>query len=127
MKLCSTHTYLVVVVMLRVSDSGKGEKMADKTSISNESSVSNKLEEPGLFNVLLHNDDYTSMDFVVDVLVSIFRKNSVEASKIMMEVHKKGAGIAGVYPYDIGITKVHEVKRRAKVEKYPLLCTLEKV
>ncbi|QEN03587.1 ATP-dependent Clp protease adaptor ClpS [Thiospirochaeta perfilievii] len=101
--------------------------MADKTSISNESSVSNKLEEPGLFNVLLHNDDYTSMDFVVDVLVSIFRKNSVEASKIMMEVHKKGAGIAGVYPYDIGITKVHEVKRRAKVEKYPLLCTLEKV
>lgn len=101
--------------------------MADKTYITSDSDVSSELKEPGLFNVLLHNDDYTSMDFVVDVLVSIFRKNSVEASKIMMEVHKKGAGIAGIYPYDIGITKVQEVKRRAKEEKYPLLCTLEKV
>ncbi len=101
--------------------------MADKTYVSSDSDVSSELKEPGLFNVLLHNDDYTSMDFVVDVLVSIFRKNSVEASKVMMEVHQKGAGIAGIYPYDIGITKVQEVKRRATEEKYPLLCTLEKV
>ncbi|MGL1892667.1 MAG: ATP-dependent Clp protease adaptor ClpS [Spirochaetaceae bacterium] len=101
--------------------------MGDKTSISNKSDASTEIEEPGLFNVLLHNDDYTSMDFVVDVLVSIFRKSSVEASKIMMAVHQKGAGIAGVYPYDIGMTKIQEVKRRAEEESYPLLCTLEKV
>ena len=101
--------------------------MADKTYVSSDNDVSDELKEPGLFNVLLHNDDYTSMDFVVDVLVGIFRKNSIEASKIMMAVHEKGAGIAGVYPYDIGMTKVQEVKRRAKEEKYPLLCTLEKV
>lgn len=101
--------------------------MADKTFVSSDSDVSSELREPGLFNVLLHNDDYTSMDFVVDVLVSVFRKNSVEASKIMMEVHQKGAGVAGVHPYDIGMTKVQEVKRRAQEEKYPLLCTLERV
>lgn len=101
--------------------------MADKTSLTNDTDINHKLEEPGLYNVLLHNDDYTSMDFVVDVLVSIFRKNGVEASKIMMEVHQKGAGIAGTYPYDIGLTRIQEVKRRAQEEKYPLLCTLEKV
>lgn len=101
--------------------------MAGKTFISDSSKVDDELKEPGLFNVLLHNDDYTSMDFVVDILVSVFRKKSVEASKIMMEVHQKGAGVAGVFPYDIGLSKVQEVKRRAKMENYPLLCTLEKV
>lgn len=101
--------------------------MADKTSLSNENDFDIELKEPGLFNVLLHNDDYTSMDFVVDVLVSIFRKSSVEASNVMMAVHQKGAGIAGIYPYDIGMTKVQEVTRRAKEDNFPLLCTLEKV
>lgn len=101
--------------------------MGDKIFLSDDTDLSHKLEEPGLFNVLLHNDNYTSMDFVVDILVSVFRKSSVEASKIMMEVHEKGAGIAGVYPYDIGLTRIQEVKRRAIEEKYPLLCTLEKV
>lgn len=101
--------------------------MADKTVLSDQSETKEKIEEPGLYNVLLHNDDYTSMEFVVDILISIFRKNGVEASKIMMEVHKKGMGVAGVYPYDIGMSKIQEVKRRAKEESYPLLCTLEKV
>lgn len=101
--------------------------MADKTSISHEGALDHKLEEPGLYNVLLHNDDYTSMDFVVDILVSVFRKNSVEASKIMMAVHEKGVGVAGTYPYDIGLSRIQEVKRRAEESKYPLLCTLEKV
>ncbi len=101
--------------------------MADKTTLSNESEQREKLKEPSLYKVLLHNDDYTSMDFVVDVLVSIFRKNGVESSKIMMEVHQKGIGVAGIYPYDIGMSKIQEVKRRAKEDNYPLLCTLEKV
>lgn len=99
--------------------------MADKTALSNKNKE--ELKEPGLYSVLLHNDDYTSMDFVVDILVSIFRKSGVEASKIMLEVHKKGMGVAGVYTYDIGMSKIQEVKRRAKEDNYPLLCTLEKV
>lgn len=101
--------------------------MADKTILSGQNEYKEKLEEPGLYNVLLHNDDYTSMEFVVDILISIFKKNGVEASRVMMEVHKKGMGIAGIYPYDIGMSKIQEVKRRAKEESYPLLCTLEKV
>ena len=101
--------------------------MGDKTTLSNDTDLNNKLEEPGLYNVLLHNDDYTSMDFVVDILVSVFKKNGIEASKIMLEVHEKGAGIAGTFPYDIGLTRIQEVKRRAKEDHFPLLCTLEKV
>jgi ATP-dependent Clp protease adaptor protein ClpS len=120
-------TYQVVVDMLRLFVFGKGEKMGDKIYLSNDTDTDTELKEPGLFNVLLHNDDYTSMDFVVDILISVFKKNSLEASKIMLEVHEKGAGIAGIYPYDIGLTRIQEVKRRAKGEKYPLLCTLEKV
>ncbi len=113
--------------MLKKYAFGVGEKMADKTILSNDNKNKEELKEPGLYNVLLHNDDYTSMDFVVDILVSVFRKNGVEASKVMMAVHQKGAGIAGVYPYDIGMSKIQEVKRRAKEDNYPLLCTLEKV
>lgn len=101
--------------------------MGDNTNLSVHGSTKDKLEEPGLFKVLLHNDDYTSMDFVVDILISIFRKNSVEASKIMLAVHDEGVGVAGIYTYDIGMTKIQEVTRRANEEKFPLLCTLEKV
>ncbi len=101
--------------------------MADRTEITHKSETDTELQEPGLFNVLLHNDDYTSMEFVIDVLMNIFRKNSIEASKIMLEVHQKGIGVAGIYPYDISLTKVQEVIRRAKQEKFPLLCTLERV
>ena len=89
------------------------------TNIEHELAHDIKIKHPKRYKVLILNDDYTSMDFVVDVLVGIFRKTSVEASKIMMEVHQKGAGIAGIYPYDIGMTKVQEVKRMAKEEKYP--------
>lgn len=101
--------------------------MADKTVLSADSNTKEKLEEPGIYQVLLHNDDYTSMEFVVDILVEVFKKTSVEATKIMMSVHQKGIGVAGMYPYDIGITKIQEVKRRAKEESYPLLCTLERI
>ena len=101
--------------------------MSSRTESSSKNMEKEKLEEPALYNVLLHNDDYTSMDFVVDILVSIFRKSGVEASKIMLSVHQTGVGVAGVFPYDIGMSKIQEVKRRAKEDNYPLLCTLERV
>lgn len=89
----------------------------------NEDNTDNK--EPGMFKVILHNDDYTTMEFVVGILVEIFNKSEKEAEKIMLDVHKKGKGIAGVYIYDIANTKVQMVHKLAKEYEFPLLCTIE--
>lgn len=85
-----------------------------------------KVTEPTLYRVLLHNDDYTSMDFVVDILVMIFRKTEGEATQIMLNVHKDGIGICGIYPYEVAETKVETVHSLAAENGYPLKCTMEK-
>ena len=85
-----------------------------------------ELKSPEMYKVILHNDHYTPMDFVVNVLRDIFHKNPVEATKIMFEVHKKGHGLAGVYIFDIAATKLRQVDQLAKFEEYPLKCTMEK-
>ncbi len=85
------------------------------------------LQEPHLYKVLLHNDDYTSMDFVVMILETIFHKNTDEATRIMLNVHHQGLGIAGVYTREIGETKVASVHRMARKNQYPLKCSLEQV
>ena len=84
------------------------------------------LQEPPLYKVLLHNDDYTTMEFVVMVLVTVFAKNSDEATRIMLNVHHQGIGIAGVYTREVAETKVAIVHRLARRHQYPLKCTLEK-
>lgn len=84
------------------------------------------LQEPPLFKVLLHNDDYTTMDFVVLILQTIFHKTSDEATLIMLKVHHQGIGIAGVYTREIGETKVALVHRVAKRNQFPLRCSLER-
>ena len=84
------------------------------------------LQEPPLFKVLLHNDDYTTMDFVIMVLVSVFGKNSDEATRIMLNVHHQGIGLAGVYTREVAETKVATVHRLARRHQFPLKCTLEK-
>jgi ATP-dependent Clp protease adaptor protein ClpS len=84
-----------------------------------------KVEKPPLYKVLLHNDDYTSMEFVVKILVAIFHKNVDDAFTIMMAVHKSGIGIAGVYPYEIAEAKVTRVTEVARSDGFPLLCTIE--
>lgn len=86
-----------------------------------------KVREPSLFKVLLHNDDYTSMEFVVAILERIFKKNTSEASKIMLNVHLEGVGIAGVYTREICETKVVIVHDLARQSEYPLRCTIEKL
>lgn len=86
-----------------------------------------ELKEPEMFRVVMHNDHYTTMEFVVGVLRSIFHKPLLEATKIMMDVHRKGRGIVGVYTYDIAATKVAQVNERAREYEYPLRCTIEKV
>lgn len=83
------------------------------------------LQEPKMYRVILHNDHYTTMDFVVEVLMIVFHKAAAEATKIMLDVHKKGAGICGVYTYDIASTKVSVVHNMAKRREFPLKCSLE--
>lgn len=82
-------------------------------------------EEPGLYKVLLLNDDYTPMDFVVYVLKTFFKHDDRSAEKIMMDVHKLGSGVAGVFNFEVAETKALQVNQFAKSNKYPLKCTVE--
>ena len=84
-----------------------------------------KLKKPPLYKVLLHNDDYTTKEFVVQVLQYVFHKEPTEAVQIMLHVHRKGIGVAGVYSYEIAETKVALVESLARQNEYPLKCTME--
>jgi ATP-dependent Clp protease adaptor protein ClpS len=88
--------------------------------------VKPKTKRPNLYRVLILNDDYTPMEFVVDVLEHIFQKNRDEATKIMLHVHQKGVGVCGVYTYEIAETKVTQTVDYARKNQHPLQCTLEK-
>lgn len=83
-------------------------------------------EEPPFYRVLLLNDDYTTMDFVVEVLVQVFRKSLPEATGIMLSVHRKGVGLCGIFPFDIAETKVDMVHSMAREKGFPLKCIMEK-
>ncbi len=84
-----------------------------------------ELQEPQMFKVLLHNDDYTSMDFVVEVLMDIFHKTHQQAEQIMLLIHEKGKAVCGVYTYEIAQMKVEQVRQLAKRNEFPLLATME--
>jgi len=84
-----------------------------------------KIKFPKKYKVFILNDDYTSMDFVVDVLMNVFRKSYEEAENIMLEVHKKGKGLCGVYTHEIAQTKVMQVTTKAKDNGFPLKATME--
>ena len=83
------------------------------------------VKTPRRYKVLLHNDDYTTMEFVVQILVQVFRKSETEATQIMLHVHTKGSGVCGVYTYDLAQTKVHQVTQLARKSEMPLKCTME--
>lgn len=80
---------------------------------------------PRRFRVLLHNDDYTTMDFVVHVLVEVFHKSRAAATQTMLEVHHKGVGVAGVYTFELAESKVYQVTTLARDNSMPLRCTME--
>jgi ATP-dependent Clp protease adaptor protein ClpS len=84
-----------------------------------------KLKEPDQYLVILLNDDFTAMDFVVEVLMEIFSKSYEDANLIMLDVHKKGKGIVGLYPWDIAVTKAEQVHAAARANEYPLRCIVE--
>ncbi len=87
--------------------------------------LQDETKEPRLYKVLLHNDDYTTMDFVVRVLMEIFRKSEPEATAIMLAVHEQGKGVCGVYPAEMAETKISEVHARARQEGFPLRASME--
>jgi len=85
-----------------------------------------KTQKPPLYKVYILNDDYTPMDFVIDVLETLFNKSHEDATRIMLHVHRKGAGLCGVYTFDVAETKVGQVHRAARAAQHPLQCTMEK-
>lgn len=98
-----------------------------KTQTNIHSNTGTRYIEPKQYSVVLHNDDFTTMDFVVMILTTVFRKTNAEAEEIMMKVHKEGKGVAGIYSYDIAMTKVEHVKMMAREENFPLKLTVEEV
>jgi ATP-dependent Clp protease adaptor protein ClpS len=85
------------------------------------------IREPKLYRVILINDDYTTMDFVIEILIAVFHKPAAEATRIMLDVHKNGKGFCGVYTYDIATTKIDRVHKMARQREFPLKCSLEEV
>jgi ATP-dependent Clp protease adaptor protein ClpS len=85
-----------------------------------------KVDEPPLYKVLLHNDDYTTMEFVVEILMAVFNKSIEESTMIMLNVHRMGIGVCGVFVRQVAETKVNSVHTLARVRGFPLKCSMEK-
>ncbi len=83
------------------------------------------LKKPPLYKVLLHNDDFTTMEFVVYVLESVFQMGEAEAVAVMLQVHREGVGVGGIYPYEIAEMKAEKVMSLAQAHEFPLMCTIE--
>lgn len=97
----------------------------ERTDSTVKERVDVKKQDPTLFKVILLNDDYTTMEFVVHVLETVFRKSPAEAYRIMMQVHRQGQGVAGIYPWEVADTKADTVTNMAGQAGYPLRATLE--
>ncbi len=85
-----------------------------------------EIVEPSMYRVLLHNDDYTTMDFVIEILMGVFHKTFEQSTLIMLNVHKAGTGLCGVYTFEMAETKVDAVQTIARENGFPLKCTMEK-
>lgn len=104
----------------------KREKDSDHgVVVETEKETEKKLQKPPLYKVLLHNDDYTTKEFVVQLLEYVFHKGNAEAVHIMLHVHQNGIGVAGVYTHEVAETKVALVDSLARQHEYPLKCTME--
>ena len=90
------------------------------------SEIRDETDEPPMYKVLLHNDDYTTMEFVIEILILVFRKSPEDSVEIMLNVHHKGVGVCGVYTHEMSETKVNNVHALASQYGFPLKCTMEK-
>jgi ATP-dependent Clp protease adaptor protein ClpS len=107
------------------ANNGNGNDQGD-TVVERRTKEQVKTRKPPLYKCILLNDDYTPMEFVVEILKSVFHKSQADATRIMLHVHQNGMGIAGVFPYEIAETKVRTVEELAKENQYPLKCVMEK-
>ena len=116
-----------VIESRRVSD-GNGDGRSGDGDIVTErkTRTKSKTAKPPLYKVILLNDDYTPMEFVVEVLKMVFHKEHADATRIMLHVHQNGMGIAGVYPFEVAETKLNTVEELARQAEYPLKCVMEK-
>lgn len=90
------------------------------------SDTKDETKEPSMYRVLLHNDDYTTMDFVVEILMTVFNKSMEESILVMMSVHRQGIGICGLYTFEVAETKMNSVHTLAREKGFPLRCSIEK-
>ena len=103
-----------------------GTRKAGDTAVAiPKTKTARKLAKPPLFKVLLHNDDYTTMEFVVEILQKVFHHDIAHATRIMLHVHQRGVGVAGTYPMDVAEMKAEKVMALARAAEFPLLCTVE--
>ena len=100
--------------------------MSERNATQKEN-LATRLEPPPNCRVLMHNDDYTTMDFVVEILRRVFGKSAAEANQIMLLIHTEGEGVCGVYPFDIAETKVLKVHSLARAAGFPLRCSITEV
>ncbi|MCL2025910.1 MAG: ATP-dependent Clp protease adaptor ClpS [Leptospirales bacterium] len=97
----------------------------DKHDFDSQLISKDKVEMPKMYRVILHNDHYTTTVFVVEVLIKVFHMTAEKAQKVMLDVHKKGKGVCGVYTLDIAATKTEQVRQMAKMRQFPLKCSYE--
>jgi ATP-dependent Clp protease adaptor protein ClpS len=105
---------------------GGGRTLGGGTVTERRTRPETRTKRPPMYKVILLNDDYTPMEFVVEILKQVFHKPHAEATRIMLHVHQNGMGIAGVYPYEVAETKVRTVEELARESQYPLKCVMEK-
>ena len=103
----------------------KRREQEDEGGVATQKKTERKLARPRLYKVILHNDDFTTMEFVVALLMHVFHHDESSAQAIMLHIHRTGMGVAGVYTYEVAETKVAQVKELAEKAEFPLLCTLE--
>ena len=111
----------------RDDDGARGGRPSDgDTVVERRTRPETRTKKPQMYKVLLLNDDYTPMEFVVEILKTVFHKEHAEATRIMLHVHQKGVGICGVYTYEVAETKVAQVMDFSRQHQHPLQCTMEK-
>jgi len=126
----SLITYRLPWSRIRLSSPYAGNKEGDTSIATPQTGITTKTkpatQKPSMYKVLLLNDDYTPMEFVIQILESFFNKSRSEATRIMLHVHKKGVGLCGVYTFEVAETKVMQVMNAARQAQHPLQCTMEK-
>lgn len=105
---------------------GSDQGNQDGTVVERRTKEQVKTRKPPLYKCILLNDDYTPMEFVVEILKSVFHRSQADATRIMLHVHQNGMGIAGIFPYEVAETKIRTVEELAKENQFPLKCVMEK-